>query len=835
MTAAEQDSGSTQGRALPRWSLTVVAGIHALVFAWAGTKLPWSDWSTFALICWGLALGHTATAVAAAGRLRWLPTIWRGASLASLLVLVWISWELIAAASYLAGLYGALGEGLGAAMLAVIGLFALPTVPLAAWGLAATWKPSHARAAVTATGVVVVAISFGAWREARAAGAEPMPLPSRDADTSAAFYVRDELARVRGERLPAWELPPIPREGTRIIKVAGGHKREPLRVPSLLTTEPVACVPDPSAGVSTAVLTFLAAVEPTPAKPRKRNEVPLAPVAAVSRCVTSTPERLPAAILEAIAREAQRGPVKIDIISAVTPLRSRHPALDPFALRPGLDGVCDEQHCLMPWQLVATEAFIANEPLTWVPDLRFGISPIRLRVALGFDVPEEVVAWDREQRDAARLARLTEAGKARAKPADADGWLLLDGLTRIETLSFVFNDGGKLIPLVRGRERELALTRERYDHALTLAENHIAKASQRDGRFRYLLDPYTGEQQSTSWNLPRQAGTTLVACELGRDEARTRKVADRSLAFMAKRGRPVGDAIALTKSRKATEADLGSTALPAIAFFRCRERVGSTHDETLRGITEFLLAIQREDGGFYPALDLATGVPVDGPEPMYAGGQAIFALVLAEALVLDQPELAASIGLPDAARLRDAIDRAMSYYAGPYWDNFARDFFYLEENWHCLAARAALEHHRHPAYEQFCVDYMTYKSRVVLGPDSDVAPEFWGGYSMGNILVPVNTPAAGFAEGLAAAMSIKHARGDDLSEDRARMRSVVEFLVRQQWTEDTCFACAPNRTVVGGFSESMGVAEIRIDYTQHAWAGLGHGGAWIVDELASEG
>jgi hypothetical protein len=163
-----------------------------------------------------------------------------------------------------------------------------------------------------------------------------------------------------------------------------------------------------------------------------------------------------------------------------------------------------------------------------------------------------------------------------------------------------------------------------------------------------------------------------------------------------------------------------------------------------------------------------------------------------------------------------------------------RDFFWLEENWHCLAARASLDHHRNDAYEQYCIDYMTWKSRLVLDEDSGVADEFVGSYSFGNILTPVNTPAAGYGEGLAAAMALKQARGEDIEADRARMREVIRFLLRQQWNQFNCFACTPDRTVIGGFSESMSVAEIRIDYTQHAWSALGHGGAWIHDELPAE-
>jgi len=60
---------------------------------------------------------------------------------------------------------------------------------------------------------------------------------------------------------------------------------------------------------------------------------------------------------------------------------------------------------------------------------------------------------------------------------------------------------------------------------------------------------------------------------------------------------------------------------------------------------------------------------------------------------------------------------------------------------------------------------------------------------------------------------------------------VLRFLVRQQWNADTCFACTNALPIVGGFSESMAAPEVRIDYTQHAWAALGHGGAKVIDQL----
>jgi len=171
----------------------------------------------------------------------------------------------------------------------------------------------------------------------------------------------------------------------------------------------------------------------------------------------------------------------------------------------------------------------------------------------------------------------------------------------------------------------------------------------------------------------------------------------------------------------------------------------------------------------------------------------------------------------------------MNFYAGPYWPRFLRELFFLEENWHCLAARAALAHHRNEAYENFCLDYARFKSRLVLDDKSRVAPELKGGHSLGNIIVPSNTPTAGLGEALAGAMAIKEARGDDLSADRETMRLILEYLLRQQWTPRNCFACTTHRNVLGGFSEAITIPEIRIDYTQHAWAALGHGGRFLVE------
>ena len=195
----------------------------------------------------------------------------------------------------------------------------------------------------------------------------------------------------------------------------------------------------------------------------------------------------------------------------------------------------------------------------------------------------------------------------------------------------------------------------------------------------------------------------------------------------------------------------------------------------------------------------------------------MLALVLLEKLAAD--------GEPILSReeLHEPIERAMRHFGQRYWDIFLADFLYIEENWHCLAARAALGHHRHDAYERFCLDYVAMKSRTQLDAQSGVHPDFLGGYGFGNIGPPHNTGTAGLAEALAAALKIAKARGEDTTKLSEHLRAALTFLLRNQWQPRRCFACTKRRRVAGGFSEHMASPDIRIDYVQHAWAALGHG------------
>jgi hypothetical protein len=251
---------------------------------------------------------------------------------------------------------------------------------------------------------------------------------------------------------------------------------------------------------------------------------------------------------------------------------------------------------------------------------------------------------------------------------------------------------------------------------------------------------------------------------------------------------------------------------------RCRPLVGRRYDKWIGRLARLLLSQQRPDGSFIHYVRPTDGNAVEAPGALYVDGQAVLALSLLEDVAGDEPG-----DLPEKARLFDAVERAMAFYGRQYWQIALRPFLFLEENWHCIAAAASLYHHRNDAYEQFCIDYVRFKSRIVLDEDSGVADEFLGGYAFGNIVPPHNTATAGFGEALAAAIAVKRARKLDVADDEARMKRVLAFLLKNQWRRQSCYACSPRQRVIGGFSEHMASPNIRIDYVQHSWAAIGHG------------
>lgn len=730
---------------MPRASLAINCFGHAVLLGWAAAVLPWRSGTTFTISLTLLCLLHLATGVTALLQKRtWLIWSWRALAVVSLLTFLFMGWSIAAGAIYVSKLYLRLGPSVASGLLLAGILLALLTLPVAIWSMRYTWpkKARSLRGVGAGAGLLLALLVLTLPLAGRAARSEPVQLVDSRLSSELA-----ELLEAHAQLEPG---------GARLsIAGAGAATCKYPIVPELFTVL-IAF----TSRHSQATAVCLQAENAT----------------AMRRQVART-----------LRRQARRGSVVVlDLVRAVKPLSPNFPLLDALEVRPGLDGVCEEQRCLPAWSLTLGDVFAENHPLPSMPEVSYGFSPDTVRKLLG-------------------------------SPKDLRG-RGLEGLVRIETETFSADASG-VHRLVRTRPTPPALSPFAVEQSIAAAQRYIVEAQEDDGTFRYSLDPATGKEDKATLNLPRQAGTTYALCELG-SGSRVRRTIKRALSTFAPTARDFGRFSAL---QDAGIYGLGKSALPLLAMLRCREQVGSENDRLIGQLARLVLELQRDNGSFYPLLDENTRKGSGEHEALYAAGQAVLSLVLLEQQL---PALKGSEAepLPSADTLKRTLDRAMSFYAGPYWPRPLRDFFFFEEGWHCLAARHALTSHRNDAYEKLCIDYVASRVRYVLRASETSEANFVGGYGLDDMFPPRNTATSGLGEALNASISIKQKRGLPVAEDKALLADLVTFLLRAQWTEAGCYACADPRLVVGGFSQMLGAPDIRIDYVQHAMAAIGHGG-----------
>jgi hypothetical protein len=729
---------------LPRASLALTCFGHAAVFGWAATALPWRSGTTFALTLTLLAVLHVATAVTALLRKpAWLTWAWRSLTLVSALAFLGIGWSMAAAALYISRLYVRLGPGVATGIIIATVVIGLLTVPIAIWGARYTlpWR-SRSRKAATGASVLLALLVITLPLASSAARAEPV----RQADSQLTSDLSDLLEE-------------------HLLQEPVGVRR------SVAGAGPAVC----KKPITTDGLTLFVAYTARSSGTR-------------TVCLQGASQReLRRALTKELSRKARPGStVVLDVVKAIKPLSAKFPLLDTLEVRPGLDGVCEDQHCLPAWQLTLSDVFSENHPIPSMPDVSYGFSTEAVRKALG--------------------SSAENAGRG------------ISGFVRIETESLSADASG-VHRLVRTRSTPPALSASGVAQAVAAAQHYIVDAQENDGTFTYSLDPTTGTEDKATLNLPRQAGTTYALCELGKGPELEVTVR-RALGAFAPTEHEFGQLSALTDNG---EFGLGKSALPLLALLRCRGLAGDENDRLIGQLARLIVKLQRDNGSFYPLFDPKKRAGVGQHEILYAAGQGVLSLVLLEQQ-LSKLQGGAAEPLPSASVVKFAVDRAMRYYGGPYWPRPLRDFFFFEEGWQCLAARHALESHRNDSYEQLCIDYVASRVRFVARADDTSEPNFVGGYGLGDMFPPRNTATAGLGEALDAAIAIKRKRGLSIDADKAILRDLVTFLLRAQWSESGCYACLKPSQVVGGFSQQLASPGIRIDYVQHAMSAIGHGG-----------
>jgi hypothetical protein len=501
----------------------------------------------------------------------------------------------------------------------------------------------------------------------------------------------------------------------------------------------------------------------------------------VSHCLQGTSEEKARQLKSVL--NGQAGPrLKLDILHTRGERRSESNLLSALSLRPGQDSLCVRGRCLLPWQLIMANQYVSYSPFAQIPESRFGVDVEALVLQLG------------------------GSASSLATQITTDSYLLAkDAAGRVSTTQ-----------LLRMSAGPIEVTGPRLHAAQTAAIDYILGAQNDDGSFRYTLDPYSGTQDNANIVLPRHGGTTLALCELGPSDARVRRAAQRATQLIESFYHKVGKYGYFSRTNPSSVI-YRDTTLPTVALFECARAGHIKLPESWPSLAEFLLRQQRRDGSFAVHFDRKKRKPSGDGEIFFAAGQALYALVLMEEHLINTAPSKKHERLQ--TRIHDSVQRAMSYYSGEYWQRAPHSFFFLEENWHCLAARAALRVHRHDAYERFCLDYATFKARFI---QTSTAQAFQGGLTLSPMFPPHSTATSGFAEATAAALAVSYARKEAHPQLEHRLRLALGYLLQIQINASTCFACK-GRAAWGGFTESPVSGPVRIDFVQHALSALGHG------------
>lgn len=347
----------------------------------------------------------------------------------------------------------------------------------------------------------------------------------------------------------------------------------------------------------------------------------------------------------------------------------------------------------------------------------------------------------------------------------------------------------------------------------------MERALQPDGRYVYEYFP-DEDRLSNDYNTVRHAGVTMALYQAaGRyDDAGALAAADRATQWMIANLIEEDGWLALAEPDR-SRAKLGSSALMLVALAERRLVTGDPrHDEVMRGLGRFLVAMQRDDGGFHVAWEPPRRAPDTVGTSRYYPGEALWALALLHEAFPDE-------GWDDAARsastflttLRDEVEDVPFPPLPDHWTAYG-----LAEMVEWGLSDTEIEYARGMA-ERFSMLVRTEAQRedgalgtLVRGPESRAAG--------------VGT----WTEGLSAIWRLASSdnRLIDVRDDVAtRLRCVAGILVERQATAEDAASTARPDLVEGAWFRD---GETRMDDQQHAMSGLTYAADMIDGRVSRE-
>jgi len=510
--------------------------------------------------------------------------------------------------------------------------------------------------------------------------------------------------------------------------------------------------------------------------------------------------------------DRERARIQVDVITGTGPLGNNDELFDllavpgigqMLAVNSGLEGigatVGGKTTVLLPHELVTTKVLMAKKPSAALQDFAMGVDLDKIRLNL-----------------AARAGAMTG--------------LTPEQLFRFRTDTFVEQPAGQRdrapLQLYRGIPAPPKLTAQVLrDHALEGGKFLVAHMAP-NGRYIYEHDLATGTQtdpRSTSYSMPRHAGTTYFLAELYRitKQEWLREPIERAFTHLAElmangncaRTLPDGTQIDCVKDRTERTATLGSTALAVVALVEFQRATGDKRYLPMATrLAAFILWMQRADGSFRHRYDVAKQEVNETAQDLYYSGEAALAMARMHVITGDP-------------RYAKSTEGALDWLVG-WYDFFLGGFIYGEEHWTCIASEAIWPAVKNPRYRDFCHGYGKFlrDQQPAAGehPDED---DFAGAYNFTPFLVPHNTPAGSRTEAMISTYLLGRHHGTPDADVREQIRAALQFVLGQQIRPENDFAVVG--AGLGGMPGSPIDRSVRIDYVQHVCSAFIRASEWI--------
>ena len=376
-----------------------------------------------------------------------------------------------------------------------------------------------------------------------------------------------------------------------------------------------------------------------------------------------------------------------------------------------------------------------------------------------------------------------------------------------------------------GKRPVVTIEIHQLKEAITLSAGYLIRQCRKNGEFFYRINVNPAIKPKPRYNFLRHAGAiyALAFYDQTHPQALARNTLKRATNFLKNSaiapvpGHP--DLLAvwshpeIVRTDKPLQAKLGGTGLGLVALLSVEKRMpGTTPVEYLRKMGNFLLFMQKEDGGFYSKYIPEKGGRDDSWTSLYYPGEAALGLLM---LYEKDPSL---IWLQAAANAIAFLSR-----------KHERNIPVKVDHWALLATAKLLplyDRCRKPLPEQALERHAVQVCESILRGKPEVYdnPIRYGGFTGDGR----TTPTATRLEGMFAALSFLPADYSNLRQQMVvAIDESIQFLLRSQIRSGKHAGGIPRAIQIlpkdhPQFTKSFNrrATEVRIDYVQHALSAM---------------